>query len=62
MGRIKTQLIKRTTEEIYEKYSDMVSKDFENNKRLLDSKMNIRSKKIRNVIAGYLTRLKKKET
>lgn len=61
MGRIKTQLVKRTTEEIYEKYADSVSKEFEDNKRLLDSKMNIKSKKMRNVIAGYLTRLKKKE-
>lgn len=60
MGRIKTQLIKRTTEEIIGKNSEDFTVEFNDNKRILDSKLDISSKKIRNVIAGYLTRLKKK--
>ncbi|GIU69698.1 MAG: 30S ribosomal protein S17e [Candidatus Woesearchaeota archaeon] len=61
MGRIKTQLIKRTTEEIMSKDHDAFTTDFNENKQILSTKLNIRSKKIRNVIAGYITRLKKKE-
>ena len=59
MGRIKTMLIKRTTKEIMAKYNDDFIVDFEQNKRVLDAKMKISSKKMRNVIAGYATRLKK---
>lgn len=60
MGRIKTQLIKRTTEDIVNKDSEAFTTDFNENKKVLDSKLNISSKKMRNVIAGYVTRLKKK--
>lgn len=60
MGRIKTQLIKRTTEEIFSKNSEDFTSDFNENKKVLDSKLKISSKKIRNIIAGYATRLKKK--
>ena len=61
MGRIKTMLIKRTTEELMEKHRSEFTNDFTANKRLLDSKLKITSKKMRNVIAGYATRLKTKE-
>ena len=61
MGRIKTMLIKRTTEELMEQHSADFTNDFTENKRVLDSKLKISSKKMRNVIAGYATRLKKKE-
>jgi len=60
MGRIKTQLIKRTTEDIVSKDPEAFTTDFNENKKVLDSKLNISSKKMRNVIAGYVTRLKKK--
>lgn len=58
MGRIKTQPIKRITNEIFEKYREKISKDYEKNKEFLRN-IEIRSKKIRNIIAGYLTRLAK---
>ena len=35
--------------------------DFAENKKILNSKLNISSKKIRNVIAGYATRIKKRD-
>ncbi|MGV8151204.1 MAG: 30S ribosomal protein S17e [Candidatus Woesearchaeota archaeon] len=60
MGRIKTQLIKRTTEDIVGKHSEDFTNEFSENKAILDSKLKISSKKMRNVIAGYVTRLKKK--
>ncbi len=60
MGRIKTQLIKRTTQELMEKHGQDFTIDFDENKKVLGSKMIIPSKKLRNVVAGYATRLKRK--
>jgi len=59
MGRIKTMLIKRTTTDLMDKYASEFTTTFDENKRILDSKVRISSKKMRNVIAGYATRLKK---
>ena len=59
MGRIKTMLIKRTTEELMDKYGNEFTVTFDDNKRILDGKAKITSKKMRNIIAGYATRLKK---
>ena len=62
MGRIKTMLIKRNTREIMAKHGEEFTTDFNKNKRVLDANLTISSKKIRNVIAGYATRLKKNES
>ena len=63
MGRIKTKLIKRVTVEIFDKYKERFSGDFEANKKEVTEVAEIGSKKLKNVIAGYVTRLaKKKET
>jgi len=61
MGRIKTMLIKRTTQDLMEKHSEEFTKNFDDNKRILDGKAKVNSKKMRNIIAGYATRLKKNE-
>jgi ribosomal protein S17E len=52
-------LIKRTTTDLMDKYASEFTTTFDENKRILDSKVRISSKKMRNVIAGYATRLKK---
>ena len=63
MGRIKTKLIKRVTAEIFDKYKERFSGDFEANKKEVTEVAEIGSKKLKNVIPGYVTRLaKKKET
>ena len=63
MGRIKTQLIKSVTTDIFNKHKELFSDDFEANKKEVTNVAEIGSKKLRNVIAGYVTRLaKKKET
>ena len=59
MGRIKTMLIKRTTEDLMEKHGDEFTTNFDDNKRILGGRAKLNSKKMRNVIAGYATRLKK---
>ncbi len=59
MGRIKTRLQKSITKEVLEKYGDKFDTDFEKNKAVLQEHADISSKKLRNIIAGYATRLKR---
>lgn len=59
MGRIKTQLSKRVTLELYKKHKDQFTKEFEKNKELTKKLLKLPSKKQLNVIAGYATRLSK---
>ena len=59
LGRIKTKLIKRITEELFAKYSDRFTTNYAENKKALNLLIMAQSKKIKNAIAGYLTRLKK---
>ena len=56
MGRIKSKLVKRTSHSLL-KEENKFDKNFEDNKSILRGL--IRSKKVRNQIAGYITRLKK---
>ncbi len=58
MGKIKTKLIKRTSEKLLEEDIDF-SEDFEENKNILHGVSP--SKKVRNQIAGYITRLNKQK-
>ena len=59
MGRIKTAQIKRITNLVIAKHKDRLKTNFEENKVIVGSLINTRSKKLRNVIAGYVTRLMK---
>lgn len=59
MGRIKTQLAKSVTHKLIQENGDQFSKDFAKNKELVSEFTDVESKKIRNVIAGYITRMKK---
>jgi len=58
MGRIKSTLVKRTAETLVKDMNDSFSEEFENNKKALGITMP--SKRIRNRIAGYITRLNKR--
>jgi len=57
MGRIKTQIVKRYAKLLLEKFPDKFTDDFESNKRVLMELAEIRSVKLRNQLAGYITRL-----
>lgn len=57
MGRIKTTQVKRITKSLVEKYGDNFTTDFEKNKKLVEKYADVPSKKLRNVIAGYTTKL-----
>lgn len=56
MGKIKSKLIKRSAKELVKKGIEFTA-DFERNKKILGNTMP--SKKIRNQIAGYLSKLSK---
>ncbi len=57
MGRIKTQLIKRSASKMVAQYPDKFTKDFDENKKLVMDVAEIGSTKLRNTIAGYVTHL-----
>ena len=58
MGKIKTRLIKRTASKLQKEDLEF-SEDFNKNKKMLGREMP--SKKVRNQIAGYISRVKKRE-
>ncbi len=57
MGKVRTKMIKRTARELLEKYPDLFIWDFEHNKRVVARLVDVKSKKVRNQIAGYITHL-----
>jgi ribosomal protein S17E len=57
MGRIKTSLVKRTSRELMKNFE--FEDSFEKDKNILKGTME--SKRIRNMVAGYIKRLKKRE-
>jgi len=59
MGKVRTSLVKRTARRLLELYPDEVSTNFEDNKELVKKYVYLKSKKLRNQIAGYLTHLAK---
>jgi len=55
MGRIKTKPVKRAGNDLFAQHPDRFS-NFEENKKVLPDVAEVRSKKIRNILAGYLSR------
>ena len=63
MGQVKNVFIKHLTKRLIEKYPDKFTKNFDKNKEELDKLIRLESKKIRNMVAGYLVHtIRKKET
>lgn len=64
MGRIKTTLIKRTTRDIFKYYGKEAragDNSFEYEKKVISAHVDPVSKKVRNIIAGYASRLAKRK-
>jgi len=59
MGRVKITMIKRISLEMLDKHRDIFTTDFSKNKEFVEKTVTIPSKKVRNLIAGYITRLMK---
>ncbi|OGD56207.1 30S ribosomal protein S17e [Candidatus Bathyarchaeota archaeon RBG_13_52_12] len=61
MGKVRTEMVKRTTLELINKYSKSFNTDFDHNKKFM-AELNIGvSKKMRNKVAGYATRVVKSD-
>jgi small subunit ribosomal protein S17e len=56
MGNIRPTYIKRVAIELVQKYPRVFNADFENNKGMVDKLTTVDSVKMRNRIAGYVTR------
>ena len=60
MGQVKNVFIKNLAKSLIEKYPERFTKNFEKNKEELDKLVKTESKKIRNMIAGYLVHVIRK--
>jgi small subunit ribosomal protein S17e len=56
LGNVRTEQIKRTAKELIKRYHDKFSGDFEHNKHLVNSLVQGGTPKVKNQIAGYITR------
>ena len=59
MGRIKTSFTKRIAHDLFEKHADEFTTDFKKNKEVLKELIQFDSKRMRNIVAGYITKLKR---
>ncbi len=59
MGRIKTSFVKHLGKELFEQHAEKFTTDYSKNKEIIKQLAYIKSKKLRNVIVGYITSLKK---
>jgi len=57
LGKVRPEKVKKIAKELVKRYPNQFTTDFENNKKLLASMVTIYSAKLRNLIAGYITRL-----
>ena len=56
MGRIRTGFVKRVVEKLLKAHKDKFSANFEENKTKVAEIAEIPTKKLRNLIAGYITK------
>lgn len=61
MGRIKEAMIKRLGDELIREHGNKFSTDFEKNKQVVGELVEIKSKKLRNVLAGYITKVMRRK-
>ncbi|MCX8170520.1 MAG: 30S ribosomal protein S17e [Candidatus Bathyarchaeota archaeon] len=57
MGNVRPEKVKRIARELIRKYPDKFTANFEENKKILSEIAFIPSSRLRNSIAGYITRL-----
>jgi len=56
MGRVRTGSVKRVGEKLLQAHKKQFTKNFEENKKAVEQKIDIPTKKLRNLIAGYITK------
>ena len=58
MGKVRTDTVKRISRELLKRFPDRFTGDFESDKQVVNELVTTPSKRLRNRIAGYITRLK----
>lgn len=61
MGNIRPTYIKRVALELTRLYPEQFTEDFEHNKKVVEELTDVPSTTMRNRIAGYVTRLRKRQ-
>ncbi|MBD3185345.1 30S ribosomal protein S17e [Candidatus Bathyarchaeota archaeon] len=61
MGKVRPDFIKRIARELVEKEPHLYTVNFEENKQILNQITDIKTKRLRNRIAGYITKLIKQD-
>jgi len=56
LGKVKTDQVKRTGKALMARFPDKFTSNFDENKRLVDSLTQGTTTRVRNQIAGYITR------
>ncbi|MBP1448504.1 MAG: 30S ribosomal protein S17e, partial [Thermoproteus sp.] len=57
MGRVKPRYIKSIAAKLVEMYPDKFTESFQDNKKAVAELSDLRSKRVRNRVAGYITRI-----
>ena len=57
MGKVKTEYIKRLGKELMSRFPDRFSSNFDDNKHAVDALTQGTTTKVRNQVAGYITRI-----
>ena len=58
LGKVRTEVVKRAARELLERFPGKFASEFEPNKLAVNELLRAPSKRLRNRIAGYVTRLK----
>ncbi|MFX0093205.1 MAG: 30S ribosomal protein S17e [Candidatus Hodarchaeota archaeon] len=61
MGKVRPSNIKSLSRIIVKEYEEYLSEDFDENKVIIEKIVELRSKRLRNYVAGYVTRLMKRK-
>lgn len=59
MGKVRTDVIKRTARALVAQYPTLFKPDFDHNKQIIERILGVKSKKMKNKLAGYITHLVK---
>jgi small subunit ribosomal protein S17e len=62
MGKVRIEVVKKVARELVSRFPDNFGIEYEANKHQVTEYVEVDGKKLRNRIAGYITRLKRIET
>ena len=58
MGKVRIAAVKKVARELVARYPDKLTTDYEANKKVLADLVDAKTKRLRNRVVGYVTRLK----